>query len=92
MRCRTAQWRLSRNLQREDLEGAVGGNLLGMAANHVGQHTLLVVSMPRRWSSWPPVRDGSEQELGPGYWTLHVIGAQYVEQAAKRLFGVPDFK
>jgi len=101
--CKTHE-RLSRNLQREELEGTVGGNLLGMAASHVGRDTLLVVDpsditkkYAKKMEFLAPVRDGSEQELGPGYWTLHVIGAQVGSQQMTPLYQrlwsaqAPDF-
>jgi len=80
---RKTEWRLSRNLQREGLEQGVGDNLLRMAAGHIGQDTLLVVdpsevskkyAKKMEFLAW--VRDGSTGELAPGYWTLHVIGAE----------------
>jgi len=40
---RKTQWRLSRNLQREELEMAVGDNLLRMASSRVSNDRLLII-------------------------------------------------
>jgi hypothetical protein len=80
---RKTQWRLSRNLQRRELEGTVGSNVLSMAANHIDNDTLLIIDtsdLSKKYAkkmeflAW--VRDGSTGELADGYWTLHVIGAE----------------
>lgn len=75
--------RLSRNLQREDLEATVQDNVLRMAQAHVGRDTLLILDpsdiskkYAEKMEYLATVRDGSEQDLAQGYWTLHVIGTQ----------------
>lgn len=80
---RKTQWRLSRNLQRPELEMTVGDNLLRMASDRVSKDTLLIIdpsdiskNYARKMEFLATVRDGSTGELGPGYWTLHVIGAE----------------
>ena len=77
------QWRLSRNLQRPELEKTLRNNVLAMAAGHVGQDTLLVIDpsdvskkYAKKMEYLSRVRDGSEHDLAQGYWTLHVIGTQ----------------
>jgi len=80
---RKTEERLSRNLQRPELEGTVQSNLLGMAARHVGDDTLLIIDpsdlskkYARKMEYLSTVRDGSAHDLARGYWTLHIIGAQ----------------
>jgi hypothetical protein len=77
------QWRLSRNLQRPELEKTLQNNLLAMAAGHVGEDTLLVIDpsdvskkYAKKMEFLATVRDGSEHDLAQGYWTLHVIGTE----------------
>jgi len=80
---RKTQWRLSRNLQRAELEDTVEHNVLGMAADRIGRDTLLIIdpsdvskkyAEKMQYLAW--VRDGSERKLSRGYWTLHVIGTE----------------
>ncbi len=80
---RKTQWRLSRNLQRRELEGTVGNNVLSMAASHIDNDTLLIIDTSdlskkyaKKMEFLARVRDGSTGELADGYWTLHVIGAE----------------
>lgn len=80
---RKTQWRLSRNLQRPELEDTLGDNLLRMAASHIGEDTLLIIDpsdlskkYAKKMEFLATVRDGSTHDLAPGYWTLHVIGAE----------------
>jgi len=80
---RKTEERLSRNLQREGLGRTVQDNLVGMAASHIGRDTLLVIDpsdiakkYAKKMEYLATVRDGSAHDLGPGYWTLHVIGTE----------------
>ncbi|MEA3365304.1 MAG: hypothetical protein U9Q79_06650, partial [Candidatus Hydrogenedentes bacterium] len=75
--------RLSRNLQRPELEGTVQDNVLRLGAGHIGRDTLLVLDpsdvsekYAEKMEYLATVRDGSEQELAQDYWTLHIIGAE----------------
>jgi hypothetical protein len=73
--------RLSRNLQRTELEATVQENLLKMAASRVGDDTLLIVDpsdlskkYAKKMEYLATVRDGSAHDLAQGYWTLHIAG------------------
>lgn len=96
--------RLSRNLQRKELEKTVQHNVLQMASGHIGQDTLLVLDpsdVSKKYAqkmehlAW--VRDGSAHDLALGYWTLHVIGAEVgssrITPLFQRLYSAqaPDF-
>lgn len=77
------QWRLSRNLQRPELEDTVQANLLTMASGHIGSDTLLIIDpsdlskkYAKKMEFLATVRDGSAHNLALGYWTLHVIGTE----------------
>ena len=78
---RKTEWRLSRNLQRPELEDTVQENLLAMAAGHIGQDTLLVIDpsdlskkYAKKMEFLTTVRDGSAHDFALGYWMLHIIG------------------
>ena len=80
---RKTQWRLSRNLQRPELEATLQDNVLRMAAPRVGDDTLLVIDpsdvskkYAKKMEYLATVRDGSEQDFAKGYWTLHVMGTE----------------
>ena len=80
---RKTQWRLSRNLQRTELEDTLQSNLLKMGQSRVGQDTLLIVDpsdvtkkYAKQMEYLATVRDGSAHELAQGYWTLHIVGAE----------------
>ncbi|HNT89137.1 MAG TPA: hypothetical protein PKL84_14835, partial [Candidatus Hydrogenedentes bacterium] len=80
---RKTHMRLSRNLQRPELEGVVQDNVLRLAAPQVGRDTLLVIDpsdvakkYAKKMEYLATVRDGSAHELSAGYWTLHVMGAE----------------
>lgn len=80
---RKTEERLSRNLQRPELEAVLGGNLLRLAANRVAADSLLVLDpsdlskkYAKKMEFLGTVRDGSAHELAQGYWTLHVIATQ----------------
>ncbi len=75
--------RLSRNLQRPELEAVVQENVLKMAAGHIGQDSLLILDLSditkkyaRKMEYLGTVHDGSAHDLGQGYWTLHIVGAE----------------
>jgi hypothetical protein len=77
------QERLSRNLQRPELESGIQDNILRLAAERVSEETLLILdpsditkkyARKMEYLAW--VRDGSEKELARGYWTVHVVGAE----------------
>lgn len=75
--------RLSRNLQRPELETVVQDNVLKMAAGHIGRDSLLILDLSditkkyaRKMEYLGTVRDGSAHDLGQGYWTLHIVGAE----------------
>jgi len=75
--------RLSRNLQRPELEGVVQDNLLRMAQGHIGKDTLLIIDpsdlskkYAKKMEYLATVRDGSAHDLAQGYWMLHIIGAE----------------
>lgn len=75
--------RLSRNLQREELERTVQGNVMRLASKQVGEETLLMIDpsdvskkYAKKMEYLATVRDGSQGELATGYWTLHVIGTE----------------
>lgn len=101
---RKTQYRLSRNLQRPELEERVQGNLLRLAATHVGQDTLLVIDpsdlskkYAKKMEYLATVRDGSAHDLGLGYWTLHIVGCEVDSEGIVPLYqrlwsaDAPDF-
>ena len=75
--------RMSRNLQRPELERVVQENVMKMASAHIGRDTLLIIDpsdttkkYTKKMKYLSTVRDGSEHELGKGYWTLHLVGTE----------------
>jgi hypothetical protein len=75
--------RLSRNLQRPELEKIVQHNVLRMAKHHIGKDTLLLVDpsdlskkYAKKMEFLGTVRDGSTGDLGQGYHTMHIVGAE----------------
>lgn len=80
---RKTQWRLSRNLQRPELEDVVQQNVLRMAAPRIRKDTLLIVDpseIAKKYAQsmeyLATVRDGSAHDFAKGYWTVHVVGAE----------------
>lgn len=80
---RKTQWRLSRNLQRAELEKTVQENLLCLAADRINHDSLLIIDpsdlskkYAQKMEFLTRIRDGSAHDLANGYSTLHVIGAQ----------------
>jgi hypothetical protein len=75
--------RLSRQLVRTGLGERVQDNLLKLAAPLVGNDTLLILDpsdiqkkYARKMQYLAKVRDGSEDEIGNGYWTCNVVAAE----------------
>lgn len=75
--------RLSRQLLRRGLGQKVQENLLTMASAHVGEDTLLILDpsdirkkYAKKMQYLGRVHDGSEDELGNGYWTCNVVGTE----------------
>jgi len=75
--------RLSRNLQRPELEDVLQDNVLRLAARHVAEDTLLILDpsdvtkkYAKKMEYLATVRDGSAHDFSLGYWTVHVIGTR----------------
>jgi hypothetical protein len=75
--------RLSRQLLRRGMGEKVQENLLAMASERVGEDTLLILDLSdirkkyaKKMQYLATVRDGSEGELGNGYWTCNVIATE----------------
>jgi hypothetical protein len=88
------QYRLSRQLGREDLETRLLKAILGMGARHVDKKTLLIIDITdirkkyaRKMEHIACIRDGSEKSLGNGYWALSVIGAEAEKTSLVPLYG-----
>lgn len=74
--------RLSRQLGRTSLDREIQRRLIEHAAPRIEDDTLLVLDLSdvtkkyaEKMENLARVRDGSEKELGWGYWTLNVVGA-----------------
>jgi hypothetical protein len=74
--------RLSRQLGRKGLERKIQRRLIEQAAPRIEDDTLLVLDLSdvtkkyaEKMENLAQVRDGSEKELGWGYWTLNIVGA-----------------
>jgi len=75
--------RLSRNLAEPGLGQTINERIAQMGANRIKKDTLLMIDpsdIQKPYAEKMPylgtVRDGSTGELGPGYWTCHVIGCE----------------
>jgi len=75
--------RLSRQLLRQGIGQKVQQNLLTMGAKQVGKDTLLILDpsdirkkYAKKMQYLATVRDGSEGELGNGYWTCNVAATE----------------
>ena len=86
--------RLSRQLLRPGLGAKVQDNLLRLAAPLVGKDTLLILDpsdiqkkYARKMQYLGKVRDGSEDELGNGYWTCNVVAAEVEGSTVVPLLG-----
>jgi hypothetical protein len=74
--------RLSRQLGRRGLERRIQRRLIEQAAPRIEDDTLLVLDLSdvtkkyaEKMENMGRVRDGSEKDLGWGYWTLNIVGA-----------------
>ena len=74
--------RLSRQLGRKRLDREIQRRLIEHAAPRIEDDTLLVLDLSdvtkkyaEKMENLAQVRDGSEKELGWGYWTLNIVGA-----------------
>jgi len=96
--------RLSNQLGRPGLEATMVQNLQALAARRIEDDTLLIVDISditkryaRNMEYLTEVRDGSTGEIGPGYWTVQVIGAEldevHMTPLAHHLYSqrAPDF-
>ena len=79
--------RLSRNLQRKELEPTVQNNISKLAAPRINPETLIIIDpsdikkkYAEKMEYLGTVRDGSENKLTQGYWTLHVVGAELASE------------
>jgi hypothetical protein len=77
------QERLSRQLLRQGLGQKIQKNLLKMGSGLVGKDTLLILDpsdirkkYAKKMEYLGTVRDGSENELGNGYWTCNVVATE----------------
>jgi hypothetical protein len=74
--------RLSRQLGRRGLDREIQRRLVEQAAPQIEDDMLLVLDLSdvtkkyaKKMENLGRVRDGSEKELGWGYWTLNIVGA-----------------
>jgi hypothetical protein len=76
------QKRLSRNLGQEDMTDRINERISWEGAGRIGRDTVLAVDLgdvtkkyAEKMEHQAGVRDGSEGELGTGYWLMEIIGA-----------------
>jgi len=88
------QYRLSRQLGREDLGSRVLKGLFDLAAPRVEKKTLLILDISdikkkyaRKMEHLARIRDGSEKTLANGYWTIQVIAAEKGKTSLVPLYG-----
>jgi hypothetical protein len=74
--------RLSRRLGQRRLDREIQRRLIEHAAGRIEDDTLLVLDLSdvtkkyaQKMENLAQVRDGSEKDLGWGYWTLNIVGA-----------------
>jgi hypothetical protein len=86
--------RLSRQLGRRGLERKIQRRLIEQAAPRIEEDTLLVLDLSdvtkkyaEKMENLGRVRDGSEKELGWGYWTLNIVGANTKGTKVVPLYG-----
>ena len=86
--------RLSRQLGRRGLERRIQRRLIELAAPRIEEDTLLVLDLSdvtkkyaEKMENLGRVRDGSEKELGWGYWTLNIVGATTTGTKLVPLYG-----
>jgi len=97
--------RLVRQLGREGLGERLQENLLRYAAGRVGTDSLLVLDVSevtkryaRKMQYLSKVRDGTDGEIKPGYWTMNVIatdtGGKHVVPLYHKLYSAnaPEFE
>ncbi len=77
------QERLCRQLARRALGRKMQENLLRMAAGHIGRDTLLILDptdlrkkYAKKMQYLTGIRDGSDKELGNGYWLCKVVATE----------------
>jgi len=86
--------RLSRQLLRKDLEHKIQRNLLAMGSALVSKDTLLILDpsdirkkYAKKMQYLARVHDGSEQEIGNGYWTCNVVATEVGDNKIVPLVG-----
>jgi hypothetical protein len=77
------QERLSRQLGRKGLGSVVQRNVLQLASGHIGKETLLILDpsdvrkkYAKKMEYLAKVYDGSEREVGNGYWFCKVVASE----------------
>jgi hypothetical protein len=80
---RKTEYRLCRQLEREELWDHLTDSLCRLAAPQVKETTLLVLDISeiskkyaKKMEYLGMVRDGSEKQLASGYWTCQVVGTE----------------
>jgi hypothetical protein len=78
-----AQERLSRQLGRNGLGDMIQHNILNLAAGRIGKDTLLILDpsdirkkYAKNMEYLAKVRDGSEGDIGSGYWICNVVATE----------------
>jgi hypothetical protein len=86
--------RLSRQLLRQGMGQRVQENLLEMAAPLIGKETLLILDpsdirkkYAKKMQYLAKVHDGSEDEIGNGYWTCNVVATEVGDDRIVPLVG-----
>ena len=86
--------RLSRQLLRKGLGHKIQRNLLAMGSALVGKDTLLILDpsdirkkYAKKMQYLATVHDGSEHELGNGYWTCNVVATEVQDSRIVPLVG-----
>ena len=86
--------RLSRQLGRKRLDREIQRRLIEHAAPRIEDDTLIVMDLSdvtkkyaKKMENLAQVRDGSEKELGWGYWTLNIVGANTKGTKLAPLYG-----
>ena len=87
--------RLCRQLGRRGLDRWIQRRLIEQAAGRIEDDTLLVLDISdvtkkyaEKMENMGRVRDGSEKELGRGYWTLNVVGTNTKGTKIVPLYGL----
>jgi hypothetical protein len=86
--------RLSRQLLRKGLGHKIQGNLLAMGSALVSKDTLLILDpsdirkkYAKKMQYLAKVHDGSEEEIGNGYWTCNVVATEVGDNKIVPLVG-----